>query len=96
MHIGIGSSGAMVSCLGADKGRTPPILSGSEELDSVELASVPGRVSSRFVHKRAKSSSVIHALFSAGHPCQHTKSTIPYEVNYLLQYLLYLLVQIEW
>ena len=33
----------MVSCLGGDGGRTPPILPGLEELDSVELAREDGR-----------------------------------------------------
>ena len=74
MRAGVGSSGAVVSCLGGDGGRTPPILPGSEELDSVELAGVSGSGSSRSGRRRAKSSSVIHASSSAGRPCQCTKN----------------------
>ena len=60
------STGAVVSCLGGDGGRTPPILPGSEELDSVELAGVSGSGSSRSGRRRAKSPSVIHASSSVG------------------------------
>ena len=36
--MGVGSSCTVVSCLGGGGGRTPPFLSGSEELGSIELA----------------------------------------------------------
>ena len=42
MRASVVSSGAVVSCLGGDGRPTPPILPMSEELDSVELAGVPG------------------------------------------------------
>ena len=74
MRVGVDSSSDVVSCLGGDGGRLPPILPGSEELDSVELAGVSGSGSSRSGRRHAKSSSVIHASSSAGRPCQLTKN----------------------
>ena len=74
MCTDVGSSGVVVSCLGGDRGRTPPILPGSEELNSVELAGMSSSGSSRSGHRYAKSSSMIHVSSSARRPCQRTKN----------------------
>ena len=73
--MGVGSSDAVVSCLGSDGGLMPSILLGSKELDSVELAGVSGSGSSRSSRKRAKSSSMIHASSSAGRPANAQKTS---------------------
>ena len=64
--MGGGPSGAVVSCLGGDGDCTPPILSGSEELDSIELAGVSSSGSRRYGRRCAKLSSVIHASSFVG------------------------------
>ena len=72
--MGVGSSSAVVSYLGGDGGGTPPILPGSEELDSVELVGVLGSDSIRSGRRHAKSSFVIHMSFSARRPSQCRKN----------------------
>ena len=72
--MGVGFSSAMVSCLSGDGVRMPPILLGLEELDSVELAGVPGNGLSRSGRRCTKSSYMIHASSFARSPCQRTKN----------------------
>ena len=92
MRVGVGCSGTVVSCLGGDGDGTPPIVPGSEELDSIELAGVPHSGLRRSGHKRAKSSSVIYASFMC-HPLPDVPViTCIYNLNSYLISLIFMLI----
>ena len=64
----------MVLCLGGDGGRTPPILPGSEELYSVELAREDCRGLQRSDRSRPRSTSKMYTSSSGGRPGQCTRN----------------------